>query len=270
MAERSLKPECAPTCPYQLWTAEPDVFAYMYPLCVCVHIGGYDCVMAVRKEPARRRSRPRARAAWGTISREQVIDAADRTVREGRSDQMTIRSLAADLGVAPMTLYRHVRDKDDLLDEVTDRLLAETWRPRSRRGDWRSWTIEAADRLRALLVREPVALHAYLRHPVVSPAAIARMDAMLDVLDSAGFGKSKARRAYGVIHTYTVGFAALESSRGEIVAHNDHRADDVMRELSTLTSPAQFKVGLQLLLDGICSDREAEITLPTSVTTIDK
>ena len=101
-------------------------------------------------------------------------------------------------------------------------------------------------------MREPVTLHAYLRHPVVSPTAIARMDAMLDVLDSAGFGKAEARRAYGVIHTYTVGFAALEASRGEsAAASDDERADDVMKELARLTTPAQFKVGLQLLLDGI-------------------
>ena len=212
--------------------------------------------MAAHKQPARSKSRPKGRAAWGSISREQVVEAAARTVREGRSDQMTIRSLAAELGVAPMSLYRHVRDKDDLFDEVTDGLVAETWKPRSRHDEWRQWMIEAADRLRALLVREPVALHVYLQHPVVSPAAIARMDAMLDVFASAGFAKARARRAYGVIHTYTVGFAALEASRGEAAGGDDDRADDVARELARLTTPAQFKVGLKLLLDGICSDDE--------------
>ena len=79
---------------------------------------------------------------------------------------------------------------------------------------------------------------------------------MLDVLNSAGFGKADARRAYGVIHTYTVGFAALEASRGKSAASDDERADDVMRELAKLISPTQFKVGLQLLLDGVCSDHE--------------
>ena len=114
------------------------------------------------------------------------MDVATQAVREGRSDQMTIRSLASELGVAPMSLYRHVRDKDDIFDEVTDRLLAQAWKPRAQRSEWRRWTMEAADRLRAFLVREPVALHVYLRHPVVSPAAIARMDAMLEVLGEAG------------------------------------------------------------------------------------
>ncbi|HTU38253.1 MAG TPA: TetR/AcrR family transcriptional regulator [Acidimicrobiales bacterium] len=204
-------------------------------------------------KPAGRR-RAKGRAAWGSISREQVIDAAERVVREGRSDQMTIRSLAAELGVAPMSLYRHVRDKDDLFDEVADRLLAGAWRPRTRRDDWRLWTSEAADRLRTLLVREPVALHAFLQHPVVTPTAITRMDAMLDVLSSAGFTTAQTRQAYGAIHTYTVGFAALEASRGEMAGRDDDRADGVAKELAKLATPAQFKAGLQLLLDGICAD----------------
>jgi AcrR family transcriptional regulator len=182
-----------------------------------------------------------------------VVDAAAHAVRAGRSDQMTIRSLAAELGVAPMSLYRHVRDKDDLLDEVTDGLLAEVWKPRARRSDWRRWTVEAADRLRALLVREPVALHVYLRHAVVSPAAIARMDAMLEVLREAGFGRSDAWRAYGALHTYTVGFAALEAARGQSIGVGVSPAEGVMEELMRLTSPAQFKSGLVLLLDGACS-----------------
>ena len=99
--------------------------------------------------------------------------------------------------------------------------------------------------------REPVALHAYLRHPVVSPAAIARMDSMLGVLSAAGFGERDARRAYGAIHTYTVGFAALEAARGQAALGDEDGGGGVMQELTRLTTPAQFKVGLDLLLDGL-------------------
>ena len=134
-------------------------------------------------------------------------------VKAGGYDQMTVRSLAAELGVSPMSLYRHIRDKDDLLDEVVDRLLANAWRPRCAKEDWRAWMAEAADRLRRLLVSQPAALHVYLRHPVVSPAAIARMEAMMSVLRRAGAEEQAARRAYAAVHTYTIGFAALESSR---------------------------------------------------------
>lgn len=194
----------------------------------------------------------RRRAGWGTISREQVVAAAAQAVREGRSEQMTIRSLAAELGVAPMSLYHHVQDKDDLLDEVTDGLLSDVWKPHGSRGNWQKWTAEAADRLRLLLVSEPVALHVYLRHPVVSPAAIARMDAMLQVLRAAGYGEMEARRAYGAIHTYTIGFAAVEASRRQ-TARVSKNADEVAEELAKLTTPRQFKMGLGLLLEGIGS-----------------
>ena len=162
---------------------------------------------------------------------------------------MTIRSLAGELGVAPMSLYRHVRDKDDLLDEVTDGLLAEVWKPRAPRRDWQKWTTEATDRLRSLLVSEPVALHVYLRHPVISATAMARMDAMLEVLRGAGFDETTARRAYGAIHMYTVGFAAVEAARRQSVSDSKD-GDTVTQELAKLTTPGQFKLGLHCFLKG--------------------
>jgi AcrR family transcriptional regulator len=192
----------------------------------------------------------RRRAAWGSLSREQVVDVAERVVRAGRFEEMTIRSLAAELGVAPMSLYRHVRDKDDLLDEVVDRLLARRWRPRAARDDWMQWTVEAAQRFRDFLVSEPAALHVYLRHPVTSPTALARMTAMLEVLGSAGFVEQSARRAYGTIHSYTIGFAALEASRARVASENPV-LDETVAMLAAFTTPQQFREGLAYLLEGI-------------------
>jgi AcrR family transcriptional regulator len=163
---------------------------------------------------------------------------------------MSIRSLAAELGVAPMSLYRHIRDKDDLLDEVTDRLLAQAWRPSAPRNDWQGWITEAAARLHRFLVTQPAALHVYLRHPVVSPAAIERMNAIMDALRNAGLGEAAARSAYGALHTYTIGFAALEASRA---GWTDGGAgtEDLGRQLSAYTTTAQFTQGLRYLLEGI-------------------
>ena len=61
--------------------------------------------------------------SWGTISREDVVLAAVNIVRVAGYEQMRVGSLAADPGVAAMSLCRHIRAKDDLLDEVADRLL---------------------------------------------------------------------------------------------------------------------------------------------------
>jgi AcrR family transcriptional regulator len=190
------------------------------------------------------------RASWGTISREEIILAAVKAVRAGGYEQMTIRSLAGELGVAPMSLYRHIRDKDDLLDEVVDRLLAPAWRPAAATDDWQAWVTEAAARLRHFLVTQPAALHVYLRHPVVSPAAVERMDAMIDVLRRAGANDETARRAYGAVHTYTIGFAALEASRTRGTRDNTD-ASNLARQLAAYTTAGQFMDGLRYLLAGI-------------------
>src|ERR1700731_4979096 len=71
---------------------------------------------------------PRQRTPRGTVNRERVVGAALRAIEGGRYESMTIRSIAAELGVAPMTIYRHVRSRDELLDDVADVVLARNWR----------------------------------------------------------------------------------------------------------------------------------------------
>ncbi len=190
------------------------------------------------------------RAPWGSISRGQVIDAAIDALARGTYEQMTIRSLAADLGVAPMSLYRHVRDKDDLLDEVVDRLLAGIWRPRAAKSDWRAYLSEAAERLRSFLVGQPAALYVFLRHPVVSPAASERRETLIAVLTAAGFRDDEAESAYATVHTYTIGFAALEASRAAWVP-NERVSGALADKLASYTSPAQFSEGIGYLLDAV-------------------
>jgi TetR/AcrR family tetracycline transcriptional repressor len=192
------------------------------------------------------------RVPWGTISRADIVRAAVRMVTAGGYEEMSIRSLAASLGVAPMSLYRHIRDKDDLLDEVVDQLLARAWRPAAAQDDWQAWIIEAASRLRDFLVSQPAALHVYLSHPVVSPAAVDRMNAMMSVLRRTGIGEETAQRAYGALHTYTIGFAALEASRARW-APGDGPASSLARQLAAYTTTGQFTAGLHYLLEGISS-----------------
>ena len=191
----------------------------------------------------------RQKAQRGSVTRELVVSAAIAAIHEGRYESMTIRSLAAELGVAPMTLYRHIRDRDDLLDEVTDRLLAKTWRPSSKHETWQDWIRDAAMRLRRLLVAQPAVLHVYLSHPVATPAALVRMQSMLSVLHDAGLDERTAERLYATIHTYTIGFAALEASRSKWSSTNT-TADATMNRLAAFTTSKQFIGGLHLLLRG--------------------
>ena len=193
------------------------------------------------------------RAEWGTLTRDAVTTAALDILASDGLAALSIRSVATRLGVSPMALYRHVGNKDDLLDEVVDRLFADRWRPTVPERSWQRWIVDAADRLRQFLVDEPAALHVYLRHPVVSPTAATRMDACLAVLHRGLSDDTLARRAYAAVQTYTIGFAALEAARhsgraAEISAVRDE--PERAGELASFASPAQFRAGLDYLLRG--------------------
>ncbi|MGA8297617.1 MAG: TetR/AcrR family transcriptional regulator C-terminal domain-containing protein, partial [Acidimicrobiales bacterium] len=119
------------------------------------------------------------------------------------------------------------------------------------KSDWRRWVVSVSDRLRRFLVGQPAALHVYLRGPVTSDSAIGRMEEMLSVLEQATGDSASAQRAYAAIHTYTVGFAALEASRSSWQRRRDGEEDTIARELGSYTSSRQFSEGLGYILDGI-------------------
>ena len=212
--------------------------------------------MAVVRGPEKAATRRRGsgpRAARGTISRAQIVEAALRALQTTGFEQMTIRSLANDLGVAPMSLYRYIRDKDDLMDEVVEELLIQRQPMPGTRGTWQARLSEAAEGLRRLLLDEPGALYVYLRHPVVSPTAIRRMELMLEILREAGFDAPSSKTAFLALQTYTVGFAAVEASRAGW--EPPEKAGRTANELVAMTSPQTFASGLRYLLAGL--EREA-------------
>ena len=88
---------------------------------------------------------------------------------------------------------------------------------------------------------------------MVSPAAVARMNAIMGVLRQAATSEDAARRAYATIHTYTLGFAALQASRAAWTPTDD-TADGLALQLANYTQPTQFADGLQYILEGIQRD----------------
>jgi AcrR family transcriptional regulator len=154
-----------------------------------------------------------------------------------------------------MALYRHVRNKDEILDAVTDTLLARLGLPPTpaRPGDWRGWLETAAESFRRLLVDQPLAIGVFARGPVTTPAARQRFATSIEVLTAAGFDHDGAVRAYAAVHTYTVGFCTLEASRRHHHERPGGEGDDdasahVIREF---VSDEQFTHGLRALLAGL-------------------
>src|SRR4051812_39413038 len=82
------------------------------------------------------------------LSRERVLRAAMAHADEGGIEGLTMRRLAEELGAAPMALYRHVANKDDLVDGLIDIVFGEVVLPPAD-GDWK-----AAMRTRGLSLRD--------------------------------------------------------------------------------------------------------------------
>jgi AcrR family transcriptional regulator len=120
------------------------------------------------------------------LSRERVLQAAVRLADEAGIDAVSMRRLAQELGVVPMALYKHVANKDELLDGMVDVVIGEFDAP-DPSPDWR-----AAVRERVLSARRAVLRHPWARQAIESrtrrtPAVLGYMDAVTGTFRAGGF-----------------------------------------------------------------------------------
>ena len=157
--------------------------------------------MASNAIPGAERGEPRSR-----LSRERVLRAAIAHADEGGLEALSMRRLAEELGVAPMALYRHVANKEDLIDAMVDVVFGEIDLP-SAGDDWRT-----AMRLRGISVRDALLRHRWAiglmesrRNP--GPANLRHHDGVIGSLRAAGFHMAMAAHAYSLLDAYIYGFA---------------------------------------------------------------
>ena len=105
---------------------------------------------------------------------------------EGGLDAVSLRRLASKFGVTPMALYRHVRDKDHLLDLMAGRLLDELDVATERESTWQEELRRLGDSFLALVAAHPAAPF-LLSRPFESPGSLRVSVALFEILDRAGF-----------------------------------------------------------------------------------
>jgi AcrR family transcriptional regulator len=202
------------------------------------------------------------------LSRAVVLDAAVALADRAGLEAFSMRGLAQELGVVPMALYKHVANKDELLDGMVDTVFSEIELP-SGELDWRS-----AMRNRAISTREALKRHTWAigimesRHP--GPANLRNHNAVMGCLREAGFPFEMAIHAYSAQDAYIYGFALQEKdlgfqtpeSAGEAAqrrAETVRNPDDYPYLVEVVTrlpetgydTAAEFAWGLDLILDGL-------------------
>ena len=211
------------------------------------------------------------------LTRERVVAEALAVIAEEGVQALTMRSLAARLGVVPGALYHHVRNKQQLQDLVLDGVLAEVDFHVGHTQPWTEQITVLAQRLRAVLEDHPgVAALLKTRDPL-GPHSLALAEAFLMPLQAAGFPDREAGLAFFLVVDYTVGFA-VSSPRTSV---NEQRVRDTairtqlhefFRSLPPERFPAlvalgehvwldnrdeRFAAGLDVLVDGLEHARHA-------------
>jgi AcrR family transcriptional regulator len=214
----------------------------------------------------------RGRTVVGKLGPEVIIDAALRiSDAENDLDGLTVRRLAAELGVGTMTLYSYFRGKDEILDAMADHVLGRMEMPPAAPEE------DAATALR-------VVAHSFLRmmrsHPSVIRMLATRvttsttslrgaMEAVLERLCAAGIPGPLAVECYGFLITYAIGFASYQSPRPWGRADDAESAEQRRQQLhfySALPAPSFPRViELAEHLVGLPSDKQFDFGLDAFV-----
>ena len=157
----------------------------------------------------------RGRPALGRapqISRDAVLAAALQLADEQGLEAVTMHAVARSLRVTPMALYRHVDDKNALLDGLVELLLTEYPLPQAgERWDERLAALAAG--IRQTARRHPAVFPLLLTRPAVTPAARAARDMVQSALREGGLPETEVARAERLLSTAILGFAASEAAR---------------------------------------------------------
>ena len=200
--------------------------------------------MGVETRGRRRPGRP------ARLSRDQVLRAALEIADADGIEAVTMQRIAAAVGAEPMSLYRHVRNKEDLLDGLIDLVFAEIELP-SPTAPW-----AAAMRQRAVSVRQVLRRHQWAIGLMESrmqpgPATLAHHDAVLAILFAADFSPAQATRAYNLVDSFVYGFALQEKTLP--VANPDDLvavAPEMLRQYEAGSYPNLARVATELVAAG--------------------
>jgi AcrR family transcriptional regulator len=124
---------------------------------------------------------------------------------------LTIRSLAQELGVKPMSVYYHVANKEEILDGIVDLVFNEIELP-TVGGDWRTEMTRRSHSAREVLKRHPWALLLLESRRSPGPATLAHHDAVLGTFREAGWSVAMTAHAYALLDAFVFGFALQEAS----------------------------------------------------------
>ncbi len=218
--------------------------------------------------------RSAAKPERAPLTRDRVLQAALDLADEKGIDALSMRELGRRLGVEAMSLYNHVSNKDDVLDEMLDLVVGDIDLP-SGDVDWREAMRRRAASAREIFRRHPWAIALNDTRATSGPARLRYFEWVIGTLRRAGFSVELALHAFSTLDSYVYGFGrqqlGLEAGGGDTPEMIEAflaaiPADEFpyIREVITeqmlkfgWDEDTDFEFGLGLILDGLERARES-------------
>jgi len=204
------------------------------------------------------------------LNRERVLEAGVALAdREGIAE-LSMRKLGQEVGVEAMSLYNHVRNKEELLNGMVDIVFSEIDLPAAGE-DWPTAMRRRAISARQALKRHPWAIGLMESRAQPGPATLRHHDSVLRNLREGGMSIETAAHAYSLLDSYIYGFTLNEQSLpfDSSPAKVAEVAGNIMRDMPAgeypyLTEMAvehamkpgydygnEFEFGLKMIIDGL-------------------
>jgi AcrR family transcriptional regulator len=212
-------------------------------------------------------ARSGARPPRAPLNRERILRAAIELADEDGIEALTMRRLGHRLGVEAMSLYNHVKDKDDILDGVVE-LIAAQFEVPTGAPDWKTSIRSSAISVHEVLYQHPWASSVIESRARAGPARLRLLDALLGVLAGAGFQMPIVIRTLVALDSHTYGFTLQEQAWALPADEASDRAGALADDLPADTyvnveamlgfvktirpgTLVDFEFGLDLLLEGL-------------------
>lgn len=233
---------------------------------------------------AERTKSNRSGAGGPRLSRDLIIAAALTQIDESGPSGLSMRSLAQELGVEAMSLYRYVHGKEDLLEGVVASLMSElTARLDEAEGDhWQAFLQTVAHEVRRIATDHPKAFPLVAtRHPAapwLRPPlrSVEVVNTFLSAMTTAGFSDARAVDAYRAFSSFLLGQLLLQSVvRGAEAGPAEEPLDEGSAEVPQGDGSMSLDVApevrrLRALLSEDRSDEEFEVSLEALLDRLDR
>jgi len=171
-----------------------------------------------------------------TLTAERVLDGALALADRIGLEALTIRRLAEELGVKPMTIYHHLPSKDAIVDGMVERVFNEIDLP----PEDMPWT--DAIRVRCLSSRRVLNRHPWAAPLMESrtspgPISLRHHEAVLACLRRGGLSWQFTAHAYAILDSYIFGFAFEEAN---LPATGGEELADLAQQMAAAFDPMQY------------------------------